>query len=148
VNNSADPIRTVVAVSATNFSPAALLALTTGSGTFTGNAGDGITLKWYNDPTDAQGATSATDTPGTRLNTYTFTSVGPADSFSSNGGTVAVNDTGPFSMTLQFDFTLLPGASLTARGQAETTEVPEPGSLLLFGASLAGLGFVRSRKVA
>jgi hypothetical protein len=143
-----------VAISSTDFTPVANQALTTGSGTWSLVAlGSSITMSWFNDPNNAQGAEDAFDTPGILLDT--FTAFAPATepfSFSHNGGPFAVNDPDPFSMTMSFHLTLTPGDSLISRGQAEIKPVevvppgvPLPSTLLLLGSGL-GLFAMRAWK--
>jgi len=111
--------------------------------------GSNITLNWYNDPANAQGATSAGDTPGALIDTFTSTALLPADSFSHNGAG-AVADGAFFSMTEQATGTLSAGATLLNRGQTEiktATAVAEPGTLALLGAGLIGFGVLGRRRV-
>ena len=131
-NGSAGPVGTIVSVGAAGFSSAGLLDLTSGSGTFTG-AGDAITLDRNDDATNTQGANSATDTPGTRLQTFSLTDTATDLWFSNNANDIAVNNPHSFSTTLPFRFTVLPGNSLFRRGQSKDVvpSVPEPGSMLL-----------------
>src|SRR5262249_48189949 len=109
----------------------------------------GIIMRWYDDPANGQGGLSAgAGQPGNLLDTFTETA-GPAnpDSFSHNGGPFAVNDPGPFSMTVQFDATIGPGVRLTGRQQTEIkpddAPVPAPSALLLLGSALGLLAWRR-----
>jgi hypothetical protein len=147
LNTTGAPVSAMVAVGSTDFVGPATQAFTTGSGTWVTANGSTINLSWYNDPANAQGADTPLDRPGVLVNSFADLAVGPLDSFSHSGGPFAVADPGLFSMTLGFDFTLVPGGSLLSRGQAELkpTAVPEPVSLALLAMGL-GAAAVRRRK--
>src|ERR1051326_766274 len=145
LNNSADLVHIVVAVSATNFEPGRFRSSTSGSGTFQLTPGSTMDLGWYDDPANTQGANTSADAPGILIDSFHFLSPTSLDSFSFNDGPFPVSVPDVFGTTLTFVFTLKPGGSLISRGQSEIKEVPEPASLLLFGAGMMVLGLARER---
>jgi len=139
-------------IGATDFEPTALFADVSGSGTWVNSLGSSTTYTYYNDPTNQQGAETATDREGNLLASFTDVSTGEFnDSFSFDQDGIAVFDPELFSMTLGFDMTLLGGDSLISRGQTifkdqQISEVPEPMSMMLLGTGLLGGGYLRRRQ--
>jgi hypothetical protein len=108
--------------------------------------GSSITLSWFDDPANGQGADDPTDTPGNLIDSFTHAATLFVDSFSHNG-TGAVSDPGPFSMTEQAIFTLTPFAQLVNRGQSEVKlAVPEPSTWGMMLLGFVGLGYAGFRK--
>ena len=150
VNTTGSSIPVTVTVGDNNFIGPVTQFATAGSGVWQNAVGSNITLNWYNDPGNAQGAETAGDTPGSLIDTFTSTALLVADSFSHNGAG-AVADGALFSMTEQATGTLTAGATLLNRGQTEiksAVAVSEPGSLALLGGALLGLGVLGRRRRA
>ncbi|MGD0961498.1 MAG: PEP-CTERM sorting domain-containing protein [Methylomonas sp.] len=137
-NDTTAAVHIVGDVSATGFA-AEGLSDSTASGTFVNAIGSTITVSFWNDPTNTQGATAAGDHPGVEVGTYTFNVTQATQSFSYDSGLVAVNDPGLNSMTVQFDYNLVAGGQLVSRGQAEISSVPEPATPLLMVTGLIAL---------
>jgi hypothetical protein len=126
----------------------------TGSGTWVDPTspalygGSTITMGWFNDPANAQGAEFAGDTPGLLLAIATDTpldglanqSFGSGAPFNVSG---AVLDPADFSMTLDNTLVLGPGIRLESRGQALAkplaVQVSAPATAWLVGLGLLGL---------
>jgi hypothetical protein len=122
----------------------------TGSGTWVdptapaAYGGSTITMAWFNDPANGQGAEFAGDTPGLLLAAATNTPLDglPNQSFGGPGGPFnvsgAVLDPADFSMTLDNTLVLGPGIRLESRGQALSkplaVAISNPAALWLLGA--------------
>jgi hypothetical protein len=149
VNGSGAVRDGAVAISDTNFTGPVQRFDVTGSGSWVDALGSSTTYKWFDDPTNTQGASTAFDTPGILLDTFTSKGTSPLHSFSVDS-TGAVSDSSRFSMTLQATAVLSPGASLLDRGQAEVkAPIPEPSTWAMIGlgfAALAFAGYRRARK--
>jgi hypothetical protein len=145
-NTTLAPVAFAIAISDKNFLGPVNSFVSSGSGTWELASGSDVTLGWYNDALNRQGATTAIDAPGILVDSVSDTAVGDADAFS-HSASGAVNDPGNFSMTLTAEGTLTAGGALINRGQTEIKRlvVAEPGSLALLAGALAGFVALRRR---
>jgi hypothetical protein len=143
-NASGAPVAFTLTVGGTNFvGPVGVYSLS-GSELFQGGGvvGSSISLGFFGDTANGQGADFPGDTPGVLLAMFTDTATTSPQSFSHNQSGPFV-DTDLHSLTLNAIGTLNANSTLVNRAQAiETTPTatPEPSTLLLLGSALTGLG--------
>lgn len=158
--STTDTFLLTAALSGMNFAGPDNQVSLTASGTWEDTAGSIMNLSWYNDPSNVLGADCVNSlpaclpltTPGNLVGSFTSpAALGLTSSYSFSPGTTALAnpDTGPFSMTEFWTYTLLPGGSLISRGQTELksfADVTEPSSLFVFGAGMMVFGLMRFRR--
>jgi hypothetical protein len=147
INTTSTTKTVTIVVSDTDFLGPVVSFLTAGSGVWQSAIGSSITMKWFDDPANGQGADNPTDTPGNLIDSFTHLATLFVDSFAHNG-IGAISDPGPFSMTEQAVFTLTPFAQLVNRGQTEVkiAAVPEPSTWAMMLLGFVGLGYAGFRR--
>ena len=144
VTNNSGGLRTItVTVGDTDFHYPVWTWFSAGSGTWA-RAGtlSHITMNWFGDALNRQGADNAFDTPGALLDTFSDTSNGVLNNaFSHNGsGMFPSQFEDPFSLTEQATFTLVNGGELINRGQS-IAAIPETSTWAMLIAGFVGLAF-------
>lgn len=147
INHSGANRTITVAVGATDYQGPVTAFSASGSGTFQSALNSTVRMTFFADPLNAQGADTATDTPGSLLADSGVIVAGPgADAFSfAKNGPFA--DLDAFSLTEAVTGTLRNGGQLLGRSQAIIlTQIPEPGSRALLAGALLGFVLLRRRR--
>jgi hypothetical protein len=128
-----------------NFQGPDSLFSVTGNGQFITSGGSQMHLNFYDDPSNAGIAD-----PSTLIYSFTSAPANPnLDSYATtvNNAGLGNPDSGLYSMTEVWNYTLAPGGQLQNRGQSEDKIfAPEPATMLVLGAGIFGLGVVRRRR--
>ena len=150
-NTNLTAVDVTITVSNTGFTQPVANFSDASSGVWQGSGAGTATFKWFVDPTNAQGADTAFDVPGTLVDTDASSS-GPTPvlSFAHNNPLIGFAVGTPFSMTEQVTLHLGPGESLVNRGQTIVgSAIPEPSTWAMLGLgfiALAAMGVKRSRR--
>ncbi len=147
-NTNPTAVDVTITVSNTDFTGPVSAFTDASSGVWQGSKVGTAMFKWWIDPTNAQGADNAFDTPGALVDTDTSNSLSlPVLSFAHNNPLISDHIDGPFSMTEQVTLHLGAGESLVNRGQTIVgSAVPETSTWVMMGLGFAAMGFVGFRK--
>jgi len=149
-NTNGTSVTYQLAVGDTSYVGPVTLLSQSGSGTFNNAIGSNITMTYYADTANGQGADTPTDFPGAlQATSGVITATLLSDSFNFES-TSPFTDANLYSMTLGTSGTLVAGGSLVGRSQDQigfstTSPVPEPGTLTLLIGSIAGFGWFMRR---
>lgn len=141
-NTLKTPITITIAVGATGFTAPVAEFATAASGVWQGPGGlSAATFQWFVDPANAQGAATATDTPGALIDSDLSTSLPITLAFAHNGFKSDALSA-PYSMTEQLSLVLAPGESLVNRGQTIVgAAIPEPSTWAMLVVGFIGLAW-------
>jgi hypothetical protein len=138
-----------IVVSDTDFAGPAAIFAAAGSGTWQGSIGSTIVMNWFADAANGQGADGTGSTPGTLLSTFSNTSTSIVQSFSNGVATGSFLASGPYSMSVQSEYTLQPFGQLINRGiDLEVSGIPEPSTWAMMMIGFVGLGYAAFRRGA
>jgi hypothetical protein len=147
INSSGADADIAFAVGDTGFPGPVSSFSASGSGTWQNASGSDITMTYFADAGNSQGADSPSDLPGVLLATSPTDIAGAGTDAYQFSTTGLFADPDLYSWTMGATGTLVDGGILLGRSQniiaaVDVVPVPEPGSLALLGGMMAGLGML------
>jgi hypothetical protein len=127
----------------TNFSSVKQFRISV-SATWTNATADSeLDVSWFADPLNEQGGGTPFDAPGSQFDSTELDSPESGNGTVTFSDTVALNISGPFSLTLQGDLALAGGGTVSAT--ESVTAIPEASTWTMLIAGFAGLGIAGYR---
>ena len=106
--------------------------------------GSSIDVGWFDDPENAQGANSPTDTPGSEFDSFDAAAISTESDTESHSATGALDVSPPFSVTVGGSIVLVNGGTESA-SESVSFAVPEASTWTMMIAGFAGLGLAGYR---
>ena len=142
-NTSGGTLSGAFALGDRSFNSAKLFRISVSTTWTNATANSELDMSWFADPSNQQGANTPFDAPGNQFDSTELVSPESGNGTVTFSDTVALNVSGPFSLTLQGDLALANGATVSAT--ESVTAIPEASTWTMLIAGFAGLGIAGYR---